>query len=243
MIRLDVQRFGSACAIAYAVLVLIAAGIAVGSGVAGANGAAQFLPILDADRTVAVAASALFVILPLLVAIAGIGLYAMLNRGEAIAWLALFGFVGGGISILYRGFTWMAMTLQLAPAYVHADATGKSFLAAVGDTLQVFAMGADMVGGVLVGGIGVLIVSALMHRQGIGPRWLAWLGILAALVGGWLTLLTPLSPALASISAVGDLAVFVWFLGVGIVAWRRPAPRAEPSGARRPAPNLEAALG
>lgn len=248
MIRLDLQRIGAACAIAYALLLVAALAGLTSIGFAAANGADEFLPVLAAHQTVAGAVSIMFIIMPLLEVAVGMGFFRMLYRGESIAWLVLFGFVGGGLSLVCRGFTWLAMTLQLAPAYVQADAAGKSSLAAVGDTLRAFAMSADMVGAVLVGGIGVLLVSVLMHRYGVGPRWLAWLGIFAALAGGWLELLTEVSDVAAAINAVGSLGYIVWMVIAGLVAWRTPASVAEKSDhgssqRRQPEPNLEAAVG
>ncbi len=222
--RFDLQRLGGLCAILYAALVVVALGILSGTGFSNAKTADEFLPILAGNKGAAALASALFVIMPLLLAVAGMAFFRMVRGGDSMAWVALFGFVGGGLVIVYRGFTWMAMTLQLAPAYAHAAAAQKAALAAMADTLRVFSMGADMTGGVLIGGVGVLIYSVLMRRQGLGPRWLTWLGMFAAFVGGWLTLLTGVSPTAATVSSVGNLGFFVWVAAVGIIAWRTPPP-------------------
>jgi hypothetical protein len=244
MMRLDLQRLGAVCAVLYAPLVVVSIAAIGGTGQLSANGAVEFLPILDANKSLAAAASILFIVMPLLLAVAGMALFLMLDRRESIAWLVVFGFVGGGLSILYRGFIWLAMTLELAPAYVHADASQQTSLAAVGNTLQVFSFGADMVGAVLVAGIGVLICSVLMLRQGIGPRWLGWLGIAAALVGGWLTLLTKNSEVAAAISGIGDLAWVLWIAAAGVIAWRTaPPPVAQAPDRAQPQHNPQAAIG
>lgn len=231
--RPDVQRIGAACALAYAVLVWVTLGLYGSTGADKAHDAVDFLPLLDANRGAAVTSSILFAVMPVIIAVAGIGLFSLLRDGGPMAWLALFGFVGGGLSIVYRGFIWLAMTLELAPAYVGADASGKATLAAVGDTLAVFSAGATMVGAVLIAGIGVLASAILMRQLAIGPRWLVWLGVFGALVGGWLTLLTKVSDVAATISGIGNVAVFIWFAAAGIIAWRAPMPLAEAS---RPAP-------
>lgn len=246
MIRLDLQRVGAACAIAYTVL-LIASIAGFGSlGLTTANGAAGYLPVLAAHPTLAGAVSIMFIIMPLLLVVTGMGFFRMIYRGESIAWLVLFGFAGGLLDV-YRGFTWLAMTSQLAPAYVQADVAGKGSLAAVGDTLQAFAVGADIVSAVLVGGIGGLLVALLMRRHGIGPRWLAWLGIFAALVGGWLKLAKEASDVAAAIANVGSLGYILWIVIAGVVAWRTSTPTTEPpevgpSERRQPQPNLGATL-
>ncbi len=223
MTRLDLQRVAGACAVLYTVLIVVFSILFLGTEAADAEGAAEFLPVLEEDRELAAVTSGLLVVMPLLIAVAGIGFFHMLQDAGSLTWIALFGFVGGGLAILYRGFAWMAMTLELAPAYVAASAAEKASLAAVGDTLEVFALGADMVGAVLVGGIGVPIFAIAMLQKKIGPRWLAWVGIFSAVVGGWLTLLSRLSEAIEIVTFIGALGFFVWMAGVGIIAWRRSA--------------------
>jgi hypothetical protein len=243
MMRLDLQRLGAVCAVLYAVLVVVTLGAFASTGVANADGGSEFLPLLDANRTLGAAISIMFVVMPLLLLVAGMGLFLLVSRGEPMAWLGAVGFVGGGLLIMYRGFVWLAMTLELAPAYVHADATEQASLAAVGDTLKAFSSGATLFGAVLIAGIGMLIYSVLMYRQGIGPRWLAWLGIFAALVGGWLTLLTKSSDVAAAISGIGNVAAFLWIGAVGLMAWRSPAPLAPASDRAQPRRDPQAAIG
>lgn len=235
MNRFDPQKIGGACAIVYAALVTTSMVLLAHSGIDDAAGAANFLPLLAAHHDLAASLSILFVIMPLLLAVAGIGIFRMV-RGKPLAWLALFGFVAGGLSIVYRGFIWLAMTLELAPAYVRAGSTERITLGAVGDTLRVFSSGATMVGAGLVGGLGVLIFSLLIRQEKIGPRWLVWLGIFSSLIGGFLTLLTPMSHIVASISTIGDLGFFAWIAAVGAIAWRTPA-RVEPDAPILPPPS------
>ena len=57
-------------------------------------------------------------------------------------------------------------------------------------------------------------------------RWIGWLGLFAAVVGGWLGLLAPASSVIEGISALGFIAFFVFMVSVGIailVRQRRPA--------------------
>ena len=224
MTRIELQKIAGACAILYTILIVAFSIIFLGTEVAEADRAAEFLPLLEEDRELGAIAAALLVIMPLLIAVAGIGFFQMLKHAGSLTWIALFGFVGGGLVIMYRGFTWMAMTLELAPAYVEASEVQKVPLAAIGDTLGVFALGADMVGAVLIGGIGVPIFAVAMLKKNIGPRWVAWLGIFGALVGGWLTLLTRMSEATEFISFIGAIAFFMWMVAAGAIAWRTPAP-------------------
>ena len=84
----------------------------------------------------------------------------------------MFGFVGGALLIVYRGAIWLAVASVLAPAYVDAAESTRMTLAIVGATLERFAFVADMVGGVLVAGIGVPLFSLAVLRTGLTPELL-----------------------------------------------------------------------
>jgi len=191
--------------------------------------AAEFLPAVDEDQAIAVAAGWTLAIAPLLIALVGLGLAYWLRDTGPVIWIAGLAFVGGGFSILYRAFMWVAMTYELAPAYVEAEGASQEALAVVGDTLATFTLGADMVGAVLIPGVGVPLFSIALRRASAAGPWLLWIGLIAALVGGWLTLLAPLSGTIELLTFVGFIAFIVWMVCVGAILWRAPSP----SGAER----------
>lgn len=136
----------------------------------------------------------------------------------------LLAFSGGGLLIVYRGSIFVAMVYKLAPAYVGASAGSQSSLAIVGDTPLMFDLVADFIGAALVAGIGLPILCIAILRTALAPRWVAWLGLFAAIAGGWITLLRPVSEVFEIIELVGGLSFFVWMVVMGVVLWRAPEP-------------------
>ncbi|MCH9009337.1 MAG: hypothetical protein IIC21_01770 [Chloroflexi bacterium] len=53
---------------------------------------------------------------------------------------------------------------------------------------------------------------------------MAWLGLFAAILGGWITFLRPVSDVFEIIELVGDLGLFIWMVVMGVVLWRAPEP-------------------
>lgn len=138
-------------------------------------------------------------------------------------WAAALAFIGGSFLVLVRNAIWLAMAYGLAPAYVNGTEGVQSVLAAVGDTLLAFGFViGDMVGGFLVVGVGVLLFSAGMLRSRLAPRWVAWLGFVVALTGGWLTLLTPLAEVFSIGNVVALPGFMIWMVATGITVWRLP---------------------
>jgi hypothetical protein len=221
--RVTLAKLGGACAVLYTIVVVAFFFLAtVGTDVLEAENAAEFLPILEEDQAVAATALWLLVAAPLLIAFAGLGMSHSLRHAGPLIWVAGLAFIGGGLSVLYRSFVWLAMTYELAPAYAAADETTRSTLAVLGDTLDSFAVGADMVGAVLIPGIGVPLFSLAILRTGFAQRWIAWLGFPVAILGGWLTLLVPLSELIELITFIGFAGFWVWMVAAGVTLWRAP---------------------
>ena len=224
MERVTLLKVGGACAILYVPVIVVFLVLLLSSDLAEAEGAAEFLPILDEDQGVVAVGSSLLVVAPILVAIAGLGLAYALRPAGSLVWVGGLAFVGGGFALLYRAFVWLAMTFELAPAYVAADESTRETLAIVGDTLDTFSLGADWVGAALIAGIGVPLFSLAILRTGFTYRWVAWLGIPIAVLGGWLTLLIPLSEVFEIITFIVFPAFWVWMVVVGVALWRAPEP-------------------
>ena len=55
------------------------------------------------------------------------------------------------------------------------------------------------------------------------PRWIGWLGLVVALLAGWLGLFAPLSSVVNSISSFGFAAFFLFLLCSGIATLHRQA--------------------
>ena len=95
-------------------------------------------------------------------------------------------------------------------------------LAVVGDTLERFAFGADLLGAALIPGIGAALFSAAILRTGFAPAWVAWVGFVAAVFGGWGTLLVPLGELFELFELLGSVAWLVWMVAMGVALWRTP---------------------
>jgi len=185
-----------------------------------ADGARQFLPIMVEQHVLFVAISMLLIVMPLLLAVAGLGFFQMTRFAGTWTWIALFAFLGGASLIIYRGAIWLAVSTVLAPAYNAAADASQSNLAAVGDTLERFALVADMVGGVLVAGIGAPLFSVAAVRDALIQRWVGWLGLMVAVLGGWMTLLTPFSELAGLVSFVGFVGFWIWMAAMGAAVWK-----------------------
>lgn len=58
------------------------------------------------------------------------------------------------------------------------------------------------------------------------PRWVGYIGLIAAVFVGWLGLFAPLSGVIEGLTTIGFLAFFVFLISMGITILRR---RADPS--------------
>lgn len=223
MERMSLLRVGGVCAVSYAIggAVFLALMIAT-PGAMDAEGATEVLPVLAEHPIIAATTAWLLVLLPILLIVAGLSFFQALRQVGSMMWIAVAAFVGGAFLIIYRGFVWVAMSYELAPAFVAASEDTKDALAVVGDTLERFAFMADMVGGVLIVGIGVLLFSLAIPHTSVAPRWVARLGVFVAVAGGWFTLLAPVAEVFELINFVGFVAFWVWMVAMGLAVWRVP---------------------
>ena len=58
----------------------------------------------------------------------------------------------------------------------------------------------------------------------MAPPWAGWLGVAAAVLGGWFTLLGPVAEVFELINFVGLVALIAWMVAIGVVLWRTPEP-------------------
>ena len=223
---LGITRIGAVCAIAYVVLVIVVLVLLGALDLLEPDiSADEVLITLDEDRDLALTAGWLFVLAPFPLAVAGLGLFKMTHRAGSWMWIAPMALVGGALLALIRNVLLVAMTDELAPAYVAAAPDERSELAAVGDTLLSYGyVIGDVVGGVLAGGVGVGLFSLAVLVTGVAPRWVGWLGVAAAVGGGFLTPLAPASAVIEALNGLGALAFFIWMIVMGQLMWRSVDP-------------------
>ena len=58
-------------------------------------------------------------------------------------------------------------------------------------------------------------------RTGAAPRWIGWVGLVAAFFAGWLGLLSPVSSLVEGISTIGFVAFFLFMASLGVALLRR----------------------
>ncbi len=222
MERVRLSRVAGACAVLYSATIVVAVFLLGSIGLLDAVKATDVLPIMVEHRDTAVIAVWIFVLAPVLLAVAGLGFLEAFGRAGSMMWVAAFAFIGGSLLALIRNIIWLAMIHALAPAYANASEGVQSALATVGRMWLAFGyITGDLLGGTLVA-VGVLLFSAAMLRERLGPRWIAWLGFAIALTQGVSLLLVSVPEAFGIVGLVSFVGFVVWMVAAGIVLWRSP---------------------
>jgi hypothetical protein len=65
-----------------------------------------------------------------------------------------------------------------------------------------------------------LFAWAILSTRAV-PRWIGWSGMVVAVFGGWLGLLSPAIPLAEDLSGIGFLAFFIFIFSSGIAVLRR----------------------
>jgi hypothetical protein len=217
------SRISGVCAVLYTAALIVGFFMLAGIGLLDAERATDALTILVRHRTTAIVAGWVFVVGPVLLAVAGLGLFAALRQAGSLVSVAALTFIGGALLALIRNCIWLAIAYELAPAYANATEDVQAILATVGDMLIRFGfIAGDLMGGILVAGIGVPLFSAAILRTRRAPGWIAWLGFAIALTAGWFTLLIPVADAFGIITFVGFAGFWVWMVALGVALWRSP---------------------
>ena len=123
----------------------------------------------------------------LLVVPAALGFYRVLRPAGSVAVFATVAVMVGALIGIDGTLRVMRVWMELSPAYADADATARPTLEVMYRTLTGGV--SHQVGWALISGIGVGLFSVAILRTALLPKWIAWLGLFAALAG-WLHLLT-----------------------------------------------------
>lgn len=216
---ISLMRVSGACGIlsgavsAVAFIILI-----VATDFVDADGAAEFLTAAYHGNRAVAGALWLFVLGPLLAVMAVLGLYqTMRDQGNLVRVAAAFFLLGIPLAVS-RVILDLGVVYELAPAYVISAAnspTSASIIVAA-DTIKVIGILANLVGNVLLFGIGVLLFSVAIIRTSVVPRWIGWFGVLVALVGGWLPLLGPAFSVIEFIGLIGFFLSTAWMISMGV---------------------------
>ena len=172
-------------------------------------------------------AGAWFIILTTLVGIVAlVGFYDVLKEAGAVMVLAPIVGVVGLTIVTISHLVPIALGYELVPAYVAADETTKASLAVTFDTLANLSQILNYAGNFLGWGVAIPLYALAILKTSVVPRWIGWLGLVVALLAGWLALFAPASSAIEGITVIGFIAFFVFMLSMGIallLRQRRPS--------------------
>src|SRR5262249_53338013 len=136
----------------------------------------------------------------------------------------------GMVLVTISHATPIALATEFAPKYLAADEASRATLAVTFDTLAEFCLLMNYFGDILAWGVATPLVAFGILKTGAAPGWIGWVGIVAAVFGGWLGLLSPVWAVAEGLSTIGFFAFFIFVasLGVALLLRREPAPGATP---------------
>jgi hypothetical protein len=232
---LRLSTIGAICAILTTVS-FVAGGVLLGSSSngqdlipqTGADGL-EWIADIDAASDLFFAGAWLIILTTLVGAVALVGLYEVLkDAGEVMVLAPILGVVGL-VLVTISHLIPIALAYEFVPGYVAAADATKASLAVTFDTLANLSLVLNYTGNALGWGVAVPLYAVAILRTRALPRWLGWVGLVAAVFAGWLGLLSPASSVIEGISVLGFLAFFVFMLGFGIAVLVRQRRTAAPA--------------
>jgi uncharacterized protein DUF4386 len=227
--NVSLAKAGAVCA------VLTVAGFVVGIALMAASGVQVLIPetgqegldwIADVNDAgnLFVAGAAIVTFAGLFGLVAFLGFYDALRAAGPLMIVAPVAGAAGMVLVTISHATPIALALQLAPEYQGANAVQQASLAVTADTLAQFCLLMNYFGDALIWGVTTPLFALAVLRTGAAPRWIGWVGLVAAFFAGWLGLLSPVSSLVEGISTIGFLAFFLFVASLGVALLRRPAP-------------------
>ena len=240
MNSVSLRTAGAVCAIVTVV------GFVVGIALMASSGVQVLIPetgqegldwLADADDAggLFVAGATIVVFAGLIGLVAFLGFYDALRGAGPLLVVAPVAGAAGMVLVTISHATPIAMALELAPAYLDAEGAEQASLAVTADTLAQFCLLMNYFGDVLVWGVTTPLFALGILKTGAAPRWIAWVGLVAAFFAGWLGLLSPVSSIVEGISTIGFLAFFLFTASLGVALLRRPEVPVEAEAAATPA--------
>ena len=234
MEKVSLVKVGGVCAILAVVSFIAAIVVQTVTGDIGpgdlARNPRQSLLDVDQARTAFLTFQWFFLLASVLLIPAALGFYRALYQAGATLWIAVAAVFTGALLLIAASVTLIGIAYELVPDYVEAAESTRPALAAMASTLAITALVAIRVGYLLSLGIGVGLFAMASLRMSVLPKWIGWLGLAAALLGGLLRALDPVSDVFGNIGFLGFLAFLVWMLvmGVALLRLREPATMTPP---------------
>ena len=227
MRELRLSTVGAVCAL------IAVAGFVAGIVLMAANGVQVLIPETGTDGAEWVAdvqdAGDWFVVGAWVVGLAGlvgivalVGFYEVLKQAGPVMIIAPIAGAVGLTLVTASHVIPIAIAQELAPSYRPEDA-------AVFDTFASACLLLNYFGNVFNWAVATPLYAVAILTTGALPRWVGYLGLIAAVFAGWLGLFAPLSSVIEGLTTIGFFAFFLFLISMGITILRR---RADP----RPAP-------
>ena len=224
MEKVSLVKVGGVCAILAVVSFIAAIVVQTVTGDIGpgdlARNPRQALLDVDRDRTSFLIFEWFFLLASVLLIPAALGFYQALYQAGATLWIAVAAVFTGALLLIAASVTLIGIAYELVPDYVEAGESTKPALAAMASTLGITALVAIRVGYLLSLGIGVGLFAIASLGTSVLPKWIGWLGLAAALLGGLLRALAPVSDVFGNIGFLGFLAFLVWMMVMGVALLR-----------------------
>jgi hypothetical protein len=227
--ELRLSTVGAVCAL------IAVAGFVAGIVLMAANGVQVLIPETGKDGAEWVAdvqdAGDWFVVGAWIVGLAGlvgivalVGFYDVLKQAGPVMIIAPIAGAVGLTLVTASHVIPIAIAQELAPSYTPENA-------GVFDTFASACLLLNYFGNVFNWAVATPLYAIAILATGALPRWVGYLGLIAAVFAGWLGLFAPLSSVIEGLTTIGFLAFFAFLISMGITILRR---RADPRPAATP---------
>jgi hypothetical protein len=218
---LRLSTVGAVCAL------VAVAGFVVGIALMATNGVEVLIPETGKDGAEWAAdvqdAGDWFVVGAWIVGLAGlvglialVGFYDVLKHAGPVMIIAPVAGAVGLTLVTASHVIPIAIAQELAPSLSPENA-------AVFDTFASVCLLLNYFGNVFNWAVATPLYALAILKTGALPRWVGYLGLIAAVFAGWLSLLAPLSDVIEGITTIGFFAFFLFLIGMGITILRRGA--------------------
>ena len=233
--NMSLVRVGGVCAILVTVSIIVAIIFRGATDLPGlkdlTDDAERWLLSVDANRTAFLSYMWFLLLGSVLLIPAALGFYQALRVAGALLWIAVAAMFTGALLYIASNMTLIGMAYELVPGYVEASETIRPALAAMASTLGATSRVALTLAGFPFLGIGLALFSLAVLRTSVVPRWVGWLGLAAALLGGWPQPLRDVSEVFTAVGGLGLLVFLVWMAAMGVALLRLKEPATPDSAA------------
>lgn len=153
--------------------------------------------------------------------VALLGFYDALRHAGPVMIVAPVLGIAGLVLVQISHIVPVAMANELVPGYIGANEVTQASLTVTADTLASVSLLTNYFGNVLGWGVAVPLFAFAILKTRALPRWIGWLGFVAAFFAGWLGLFAPASDVIEGVTTIGFFAFFLFLASIGVALLRR----------------------